>query len=136
MLCLMDKNGNMCPSKNVTLAYQHVSYLENDLVLMAQFFTTFSFCKYVQFKQQNISNIMTKEKLFWKIYFPYTAIVPVSSLVKHAIYYLYKVYAYDNSGYYNLYEWIRLGLYNNSLIFCDTYMSVPHWSRPTINRPE
>ena len=38
--------------------------------------------------------------------------------------------------YYNLYEWIRLGLYNNSLIFCDTYMSVPHWSRPTINRPK
>ena len=37
------------------------------------------------------------------------------------IYYLYKVYAYDNSRYYNLYEWIRLGLYNNSLIFCDTY---------------
>ena len=30
------------------------------------------------------------------------------------IYYLYKVYA-DNSRYYNLYEWIRLGLYNNSL---------------------
>ena len=53
-----------CPSKNVTLAYQHVSYLENDLVLMAQFFTTFSFCKYVKFKQQNISNIMAKEKLF------------------------------------------------------------------------
>ena len=52
------------------------------------------------------------------------------------IYCLYKVYAYDNSRYYNLYEWIRLGLYNNSLIFCDTYMSVPHWSRPTINRPK
>ena len=32
------------------------------------------------------------------------------------IYYLYKVYAYDHSRYYNLYEWIRLGLYNNSLI--------------------
>ena len=29
------------------------------------------------------------------------------------IYYLYKVYAYDNSRYYNLHEWIRL--YNNSL---------------------
>ena len=52
------------------------------------------------------------------------------------IYYLYKVYAYDNSRYYNLYEWIRLGLYNNSLIFCDTYMSVPYWSRATINRPK
>ena len=34
------------------------------------------------------------------------------------------------------YEWIRLGLYNNSLIFCDTYMSVPHWSRPTINEAQ
>ena len=45
--------------------------------------------------------------------------------------YLYKVYADNNSRYYNLYEWIRL--YNNS--FCDTYMSVPHWSRPTINWP-
>ena len=52
------------------------------------------------------------------------------------IYYLYKVYAYDNSRYYNFYEWIRLGLYNNSLIFCDTYMSVPHWSRPTINEAQ
>ena len=41
MLCLMDKNGNLCPSKNVTLAYQHVSYLENDLVLMAQFLPHF-----------------------------------------------------------------------------------------------
>ena len=46
MLCLMDKNGNVCPSKNVTLATQHVLYLENHLVLMAQIFT-FSFCKYV-----------------------------------------------------------------------------------------
>ena len=85
MLCLMDKNGNLCPSKNVTLAYQHVSYLENDLVLMAQFFTTFSFCKYVYFKQQNISSIMAKEKLFLKICFPYTAIVLVPSLVKRAL---------------------------------------------------
>ena len=34
-------------SKNVTLATQHVKYLENDLVLMAQNFTSFSFCKYV-----------------------------------------------------------------------------------------
>ena len=33
--------------KNVTLATQHVLYLENDLVLMAQIFATFSFCKYV-----------------------------------------------------------------------------------------
>ena len=41
MLCLMDKNGNLCPSRNVTLAYQHVSYLENDLMLMAQFLTHF-----------------------------------------------------------------------------------------------
>ena len=64
MLCLMDKNGNLCPSKTVTIAYQHVSYLENDFVLMTQFFTIFSFCQYVQFKQQNISNIMAKEKLF------------------------------------------------------------------------
>ena len=47
MLCLMDKNGNLCPSKNVTLATQHVLYLENNLVLMAQIFATFSFCKYV-----------------------------------------------------------------------------------------
>ena len=85
MLCLMDKNGNLCPSKNVTLAYQHVSYLENDLVLMAQFFTTLSFCKYVYFKQQNISSIMAKEKLFKKICFPYTALVLVPSLVKRAI---------------------------------------------------
>ena len=48
----------------------------------------------------------------------------------------YKVYAYDNSRYYDLYEWIRL--FNNSFkIFWDTYMSVPHWSRPTINyRPK
>ena len=66
------------------IAYQHVSYLENDLVLMAQFFTTFSFCKYVYFKQQNISSIiMAKEKLFKKKKkcFPYTAIVLVPSLV-------------------------------------------------------
>ena len=41
------KNGNLCQSKNVALATQHVLYLENDLVLMAQIFTTFSFCKYV-----------------------------------------------------------------------------------------
>ena len=52
------------------------------------------------------------------------------------IYHLYQVYAYDNSRYYNFYEWIRLGLYNNSLIFCDTYMSVPRWSRPTINEAQ
>ena len=37
ILCLMDKNRdvsiknrNLCPSKNLTLASQHVSYLEND----------------------------------------------------------------------------------------------------------
>ena len=35
----MDKNGILCPSKNVTLASEHVSYLENGLVLMAQIFT-------------------------------------------------------------------------------------------------
>ena len=34
--------------------------------------------------------------------------------------YLYKVYAYDNSRYYNLHELIRL--YNNSLIYWDTFM--------------
>ena len=38
---------DLCPSKNVTLATQHVLYLENDLVLMSQIFTTFSVCKYV-----------------------------------------------------------------------------------------
>ena len=46
----MDKNGILCPSKNVTLASEHVSYLENGLVLMAQIFSIFSFCKYVQFR--------------------------------------------------------------------------------------
>ena len=62
--CLMDKNGNLCPSKNVTLAYQHVSYLENDLVLMAHFFTTLSFCKYVYIKQQNIHHFSLQMLLF------------------------------------------------------------------------
>ena len=33
--------------KNVTLATKHVLYLENDLVLMAQIFTTVFFCKHV-----------------------------------------------------------------------------------------
>ena len=41
------QNGNLCPSKNVTLVTQHVLYLENDLVLMAQIVTIFSFCKYI-----------------------------------------------------------------------------------------
>ena len=49
-LCLMDKNGILSPSKNVTLAIEHVSYLENGLVLMAQIFTIFTFCKYIQFQ--------------------------------------------------------------------------------------
>ena len=33
--------------KKCNLATQHVLYLENDLVLMAQIFTTFSFFKFV-----------------------------------------------------------------------------------------
>ena len=37
----MDKNGILCPSKNVTLANEHVSYLENGLVLMAQICTIY-----------------------------------------------------------------------------------------------
>ena len=43
-------NGILCPSKNVTLACEHVSYLENGFVLMAQIFSIVSFCKYVQFR--------------------------------------------------------------------------------------
>ena len=57
----MDKNGILCPSKNVTLASEHVSYLENGLVLMAQIFTIFSFCKHVQFRKQMVSSIVAKE---------------------------------------------------------------------------
>ena len=60
-LCLMDKNGILCPSKNVTLASEHVSYLENDLVLMVQIFTTFSFCKHVQFRYHYGFSIVAKE---------------------------------------------------------------------------
>ena len=63
MLCLMDKNGNLCPSKNVTLATQYVLYPENDLVLMAQIFTTFSFCKYVWFEKQNFFQHNDKRKV-------------------------------------------------------------------------
>ena len=42
---------------------------------------------YVWFKQQNLSNIIAKAKLFWKICYPYTAIALVPSLVKHALCY-------------------------------------------------
>ena len=34
---------------------------------------------------------MVKEKLFWKICFPYTAIALVPSLVKHAVCQLYTI---------------------------------------------
>ena len=57
----MDKNGILCPSKNVTLAGEHVSYLENGLVLMAQIFTIFSFCKYVSLDTIMVSSIVAKE---------------------------------------------------------------------------
>ena len=62
-LCLMDKNGILCPSKNVTLAGEHVSYFENVLVLMAQIFTILSFCKYVQFKIANGFQYSGQKKL-------------------------------------------------------------------------
>ena len=49
----------------------HVSYLENHLELVAQIFTTSSFCKFVWFELQNVFNIVAKENLQRKICFPY-----------------------------------------------------------------
>ena len=80
-LCLMDKNGILCPSKNVTLASEHVSYLENGLVLMAQFFTIFSFCKYVQFRYHYGFQHSGQRKMC----FPYTTTVLVPSIMRYAI---------------------------------------------------
>ena len=87
-LCLMDKNGILCPSKNVTLACEHVSYLENGLVLMAQIFTIFSFCKYVQFRYHYGFQYSGQRKLFKKMCFPYTTIILAPSIMRYAILFL------------------------------------------------
>ena len=84
-LCLMDKNGILCPSKNVTLACEHVSYLENGLVLMAQMFTIFSFCKYVQFRYHYGFQYSGQRKLFKKMCFPYTTRVLAPSIMRYAV---------------------------------------------------
>ena len=81
--------------------------------------------EWIKYLMNLLYNLILVEISFWK-----------EQENHNNIYYLYKVYTYDTSRYYNLYEWIRLGLYNNSLIFYDTYMSVPHWSRPAINKPK